>query len=362
MNRNYSFTYHKILLLIFVLSYGDFCLSSDNNSTSTEVQESLKILRTLEFAGVTWNVKSGGPYGPGPNLWTDDPQNVWVDDQGRLHMKIVKISNKWYCSEVYTTQFSSYGEHRFLVEGYIDRMDKYIVLGLFLYASDDAEIDIEYSKWGGGSSYRNVGGYTIQPYYIDGNNHQFESPLEDPQSTHYFDWQPGYVIFASLQGHHQGPPPSPRYYIEQWVYTGSYIPDKTKNLRTHINFWLMSGNAPEDLSVLEVIISDVLQPLNTDIDEKNLNTKLPGSSIIHQNYPNPFNSETIIRYQLIKKSRVTLKLLDNSGRIIQTLVNKEQTSGSYNVHLSGQSLSSGIYYYQLNTDYGAETGKMLLIK
>jgi hypothetical protein len=38
--------------------------------------------------------------GPGPNSFSDDTPNVWVDSLGRLHMKIDKKKGKWRCAEV----------------------------------------------------------------------------------------------------------------------------------------------------------------------------------------------------------------------------------------------------------------------
>jgi len=360
----YNTFYNRLIILFTVifLYYGYDCFASGNGERAQDNSQSSKPLRTLEFAGVTWNVKSGGPYGPGPNYWSDSPQDVWVDDQGQLHLKIVKKGNVWFCTEVYTTAFTTYGEHRFLIDGFIDRMDKNIVLGLFIYAADDAEVDIEYSKWGGGPSYKKVGGYTIQPYTIPGNNFKFESPLSSSESTQYFNWQPDSVTFGSIQGHHYNEPTDPGNYIKQWTYTGTSNPDVSRNLRTHINFWLFGGNVPTDLSVMEVVVRDLIQPLNAGIKGGNQDSYPPVSMELYQNYPNPFNAETTIGYQLFENSKVELSVFDNSGRIIQNLVNEEQSPNSYRIKFSGQAFSSGIYYFQLKTDKKIETKKMLLIR
>ncbi len=119
-----------------------------------------KSTRTIHFANCTWYVKSGY-WGPGPNHFSDSDQSVWVDDQGRLHLKIRQQGTTWYCAEVYTTGFTSYGEHRFLVDGRIDLLDRNIVLGLFTYANDASEIDIEFSRWGD-PNFAKVGSFTFQ--------------------------------------------------------------------------------------------------------------------------------------------------------------------------------------------------------
>ncbi len=323
-----------------------------------------KNTRTIEFAGVAWKVKAEGPWGPGPNYWSDSENSVWVDDQGRLHLTIRKVSGRWYCAEVSTTEYTSYGEHRFLVDGFIDRMDKNIVLGLFVYASDQAEIDVEYSKWGDPNK-KDVGSFTVQPYTTPGNQHTFESPLDSSKTTHFFDWQPGYVLFGSIYGHYYGAPPSQNHYIEQWVYSGSDNPSESDNLHTHINFWLMNGEPPQDLSILEVVITDVVQPLNTST----VNGGNNGSVLdfdLKQNYPNPFNPSTVIRYTVGGSAstvvHVRLSVYNAFGQLVGVLVNKPQRNGSYSVSFDGNGLSSGVYYCRLQAGAFVQTRKMLLIR
>ena len=54
--------------------------------------------KTLTFSGYDWTVKSGANIGPGPNNW--DENNVWVDEQGELHLSLTSRDGKWYCSQV----------------------------------------------------------------------------------------------------------------------------------------------------------------------------------------------------------------------------------------------------------------------
>jgi len=317
--------------------------------------------RTLHFAGVDWCVKDGGPWGPGPNYWSGSQQSVWLDAAGRLHLKIRKENGRWYCAEVYTQKYTCYGEHRFLVEGMIDKMDKNIVLGLFVYASDTQEIDIEYSKWGDADK-EDVGSFTVQPYTTSGNQHTFISPLDSAQTTHFFDWQPGYVSFGSMHGHYYAAPNSQKEYIEQWLYSGSDNPSDGDQLQTHINFWLMNGWAPTDFSVMEVIINDVVQPLSTSALKKK-EIYRPHRFNLQQNVPNPFNPSTIIRWQLAVGSHVKLTVYNALGQKVKELVNRRQPAGSYGVKFNAGNLPSGVYIYRLSTTAGFSTvRKMLLIR
>jgi hypothetical protein len=83
---------------------------------------------------------------------------------------------------------------------------------------------------------------------------------------------------------------------------------------------------------------------------------------LDQNYPNPFNPSATISYQLPKTGNVNLKVFDVLGKEVATLVNMEQTSGSYKVEFNGSGLASGIYYYQLRASDFIETKKMILLK
>jgi hypothetical protein len=81
-----------------------------------------------------------------------------------------------------------------------------------------------------------------------------------------------------------------------------------------------------------------------------------------QNFPNPFNNYTTISYQLKENSNVVLKVYDIMGKEVSTLVNKSQTAGKYEVKFDAINLSSGIYMYQLTTNSGTETKRMMIEK
>jgi hypothetical protein len=82
-----------------------------------------------------------------------------------------------------------------------------------------------------------------------------------------------------------------------------------------------------------------------------------------QNYPNPFNPSTTIGFSLPNDSKVSLKIYDISGKLVSTLLNNEfKTADYYKVSFNGSNLSSGTYFYSVQTDRNNETKKMVLIK
>jgi hypothetical protein len=79
-------------------------------------------------------------------------------------------------------------------------------------------------------------------------------------------------------------------------------------------------------------------------------------------YPNPFNSSTIISYQIPKSGLVTLKIYDVAAKEIATIVNEIKKAGSYTVSFNADDLTSGIYFYKLQTGEFIKTKKMILLK
>jgi len=88
---------------------------------------------------------------------------------------------------------------------------------------------------------------------------------------------------------------------------------------------------------------------------------------LHQNTPNPFNPTTTISFTLPERARVTLAIYDVGGRLVRTLVDETVGEG-YQEHLwdgkdaKGASVSSGVYFYTLQSSGRSITKKMLLLK
>jgi hypothetical protein len=102
------------------------------------------------------------------------------------------------------------------------------------------------------------------------------------------------------------------------------------------------------------------------------------SNELFQNYPNPFNPSTKIRFSIPERDQsedatkqlVTLRVFDLLGREVATLVNEERPPGIYEIEFSVNSrlydklgfLTSGIYFYKLETGNFSQIKKMILIK
>ena len=90
----------------------------------------------------------------------------------------------------------------------------------------------------------------------------------------------------------------------------------------------------------------------------------PEKYSLNQNYPNPFNPETNIKYSIPKGNNVQLKVYDIMGREVISLVNEYQQAGTYTVSFNADklSLSSGIYFYKIQTGEFTKSMKMILLK
>ncbi|WP_340105680.1 T9SS type A sorting domain-containing protein [Rhodohalobacter sp. 8-1] len=89
----------------------------------------------------------------------------------------------------------------------------------------------------------------------------------------------------------------------------------------------------------------------------------PEGYTLDQNYPNPFNPSTTIEFTLGQGGATTLKVYDISGREVASILSGRQlNAGSHSYTFDASSLSSGIYFYRLNSSGVQITRKMTLVK
>jgi hypothetical protein len=107
------------------------------------------------------------------------------------------------------------------------------------------------------------------------------------------------------------------------------------------------------------------QSVGIDEDE---NPSGPYQFTLSQNYPNPFNAQTTISYHLDKEAIVSLHIYSIMGHLVLSLVNKEtQKAGEHKYSWEGMdstdnTVSTGIYFYELYVDGTKQSKAMILIK
>ena len=83
---------------------------------------------------------------------------------------------------------------------------------------------------------------------------------------------------------------------------------------------------------------------------------------LSQNYPNPFNPATRIDYTVAQAGPVSIKVYNELGQEVATLLNETLAPGSYQVTFDGKNLASGIYIYKMTAGSYVESKKMVLMK
>lgn len=95
---------------------------------------------------------------------------------------------------------------------------------------------------------------------------------------------------------------------------------------------------------------------------------LPSDFNLSQSYPNPFSEGvTTIRFDLPSSEQVSLIIIDIKGRVVRTLIDKEQRFGSQAVSWdakndNGDKVSSGVYFYQIKSENFNDIGKLVFVK
>lgn len=92
------------------------------------------------------------------------------------------------------------------------------------------------------------------------------------------------------------------------------------------------------------------------------NNNIPVAAYLSQNYPNPFNPATTIDYEVLLASKVKITLFDIIGREVKILLNDYKMPGKYSFKVTSDGLSSGVYFYKMETGSYSLTKKMVLIK
>ena len=106
--------------------------------------------------------------------------------------------------------------------------------------------------------------------------------------------------------------------------------------------------------------------------EQLLSALTPKETLLLPNYPNPFNPETWIPYHLAHDADVTLTIYDIKGAVVRRLDMGHQLAGYYTNRTkaaywdgrneSGESVASGVYFYQLRVGDYTAVRRMVILK
>ena len=92
------------------------------------------------------------------------------------------------------------------------------------------------------------------------------------------------------------------------------------------------------------------------------NVITPSTCILEQNYPNPFNPSTMINFSLLNDQNVKLRVLNINGQEINLLLDSKLSAGNHQIKFDASRLTSGIYFYQIETNDFITQKKMILCR
>jgi hypothetical protein len=294
--------------------------------------------REIHFAGHTWVVKSSGavPFGPGPNLWSDAADAVWVDALGRLHLRITQRDGAWYSAEVFSKEYVGHGRYRFEVEGALHALDLNGVFSGFLYSDQGDEIDIEFSRWGDANRSSNAQ-FVVQPDAM----HGWLVPVAD-RHTLQLDWFADRVDFRAWP-QEAGELREP---AAVWTYTGAVPTPDVERMR--FNLWLYGG-VPVDGNAFEVVVSSFAVDAPTDVGRRS-----PARIALEVQQVSRWRVAYVI--DLPQAGLTELGVFDPRGRLVERLAPAYRPAGrSHGVwQPDATAAASGVYF--LRAQNGGQYG------
>lgn len=170
----------------------------------------------VHFSGFTWRVRKASSDRGGTRN-TYNPENVYTDQSGALHLRVMKRDQEWSCSEVNLTRSLGYGTYSFTVED-TSKLEPPVVFGMFTwdysvstYKQNYSEVDINITRWADPKAQNAE--FVVQPPVVPANVSRFVAP--PGKLKHTIVWEPGRVTMFTTRA--PGGPGAP--VISQHVFT-----------------------------------------------------------------------------------------------------------------------------------------------
>lgn len=232
------------------------------------------------FSGYTWDVKINEyAVGPGPNYFSGYYEDVFIDENGYLHMRIAEHNGKWYSTEIVGRDNLGYGTYTWVMQGDLENIPENVTVGLFTWDNEsfltqgNSEVDIEFSKWGVAEIPTTLN-YAVQPVAFGPTYPErvFNAPTLPGDligvTTHTFTWTDTLITWASYMGDKIDPSQQtaswsfdldnpPRVKNENGISSAPIVipaPGEVTNAR--INFWILPwvDSKPTDGLEQEIVV------------------------------------------------------------------------------------------------------------
>jgi hypothetical protein len=146
-----------------------------------------------------------------------------------------------------------------------------------------------------------------------------------------------------------------------WEKRGFRAPTTSMNGRFAIRYGCVHGgpNGPDtDFSGIDELYVEGSGSVGVNGNQN----EIPDTYRLDQNYPNPFNPSTVISYALPKAGNVKIAVYDMLGNEVSVLINEHRAAGFYSIEFDASRLSSGVYFYRLESGSFTFTRKMSVVK
>jgi hypothetical protein len=156
--------------------------------------------------------------------------------------------------------------------------------------------------------------------------------------------------------------------MQRVYYSWSHVPfgDTTalagaaEFLAAGIGVWLTEWEGGQ-IKLIGCIIDGIQYGIILNAEDES-NTLLPEHFSLSQNYPNPFNPETVIRFSLPVAGYTKGVVYDVLGKEVTTLLNGDMSAGNHEVRFNAIDLSSGVYFFRLESGNFSSAIKMVVGK
>jgi len=116
-----------------------------------------------------------------------------------------------------------------------------------------------------------------------------------------------------------------------------------------------------------LIMQRILEYFGYSVDAEDGFIQPVSDKMVSYNYPNPFNPVTTIFFNLAATSQVKLSIFNVKGQKVATLMNEKLVAGIHSVVWNGKddwgnNVSSGVFFYKIDTAKESVIRKMLVMK
>ncbi|MGD0339488.1 MAG: T9SS type A sorting domain-containing protein [Bacteroidota bacterium] len=202
----------------------------------------------------------------------------------------------------------------------------------------------------------------IDASLIEGSNYFDTVRVAAGWNTHFWSQKNGYfytidfIIKDSLD----------QYTIELWFEPQYNSLDSATRVPFDSSFTIECGKCNLTLRLLkgtnEIYIRSQFCVSEGGLGIPYTNMNMKDKFQLYSNYPNPFNPTTTIKFSIPKTGYTTLKIFNITGREVVALVSEKLNPGTYTTKWDASNLSSGIYFYRLQSGTFIQTKKLVLMK